>query len=79
MTTKPLTLDRAEPGRQVRILRLEDHPSTSRLLAMGLRPGLCVTLVRSTVKNAACYILGEFQQYGIRQDEAEVLWVEYVD
>ena len=79
MTTTPLTLAGVQPGRRVRILRLDDHPSTGRLLAMGLRPGQIVTLIRRTVFQASYYIRGEFQQYGIRRDEADLLWVEYVD
>lgn len=79
MTNKPLTLADVLPGSRIRIIRVDDHPSTGRLLAMGLRPGQCVTLVRRTVFGATYYVLGEFQQYGIRKDEAAIVWVEYVD
>lgn len=79
MTNKPLTLADVLPGSKIRIIRVEDHASAGRLLAMGLRPGQCVTLVRRTVFDATYYILGEFQQYGIRRDEAAIVWVEYVD
>ncbi len=79
MTNKPLTLAQVAPGSRVRIIRVDDHASAGRLLAMGLRPGQCVTLVRRTVFGAAYYISGEYQQYGIRRDEAAILWVEYVD
>ncbi|MCF8237566.1 MAG: ferrous iron transport protein A [Saprospiraceae bacterium] len=77
--TTPLTLADVQPGRPVRITHVEEHPSTGRLLAMGLRPGQRVTLVRRTAFGASYYIHAEYQQFGIRRDEAEILWVEYTD
>ena len=47
-------------------------------MAMGLRPGLEVTLVRKAAFGQAFYVQADYQQYGIRMDEAEAIWVEYV-
>lgn len=77
--TIPLTLADVQPGKRVRITHVEEHPSTGRLLAMGLRPGQQVIVVRRTAFGAAFYIHAEFQQFGIRRDEAKALWVEYTD
>lgn len=75
--TEKLTLAAVPPGSRVRIVEVSEHPSTGRLLAMGLRPGLEVTLVRKAAFGQALYIQADYQQYGIRMDEAEAIWVEY--
>jgi len=76
--TQILTLAAVPPGSRVRIVQVAEHPSTGRLMAMGLRPGLEVTLVRKAAFGQAFYVQADYQQYGIRMDEAEAIWVEYV-
>jgi Fe2+ transport system protein FeoA len=54
---------------------LDQHPATGRLLAMGLRPGVMVTVLRTTPSGQTLYLETPLQQYGLRRDEAMILWV----
>lgn len=62
-------------GQSVRIARVETHPASGRLLAMGLRPGVTVTVLRATVSGDTLYLQTPLQQFGLRRDEASLLWV----
>lgn len=75
MTQSPQRLSDVETGRPVRIHSLEAHPASGRLLAMGLRPGITVTILRVTRSGDTLYLLTPLQQYGLRRDEASLLWV----
>lgn len=69
------TLAETPVGREVRIDRLEEDPSVSRLLAMGIRPGVVVTLVRRAAFGEVLYIRSAVQQFGLRREEAQRIWV----
>ncbi|MCO6485534.1 MAG: ferrous iron transport protein A, partial [Saprospiraceae bacterium] len=47
MAASEIPLADLAPGTPARIVRLAEHPATARLLAMGLRPGIEVMLVRT--------------------------------
>lgn len=72
----PLRLSDITPGQSVRISGLEERPVTSRLLAMGLRPGVSLTVVRQASGGQTIYLETAQQQFGIRKDEAMQIWVE---
>lgn len=71
-------LSDVEPGQEVRILTIEIHPSATRLLAMGIRPGLRLRIARDVAFGHTLYLESGSQQYGIRRTEAAKIWVESV-
>jgi Fe2+ transport system protein FeoA len=75
MTAVPIRLSDVPHGVPVLIHSLEHHPAAVRLLAMGLRPGVRVTVLRSTHSGQTLYLETPRQQYGLRRDEAMILWV----
>lgn len=75
MAASEIPLADLTPGTPARIVRLAEHPATARLLAMGLRPGMEVRLIRTAAFGASLYLQTAFQQFGIRKDEAKCIWV----
>jgi Fe2+ transport system protein FeoA len=74
--SKTIRLTDAPPGARVRIIGVGNHPSVSRLLAMGLRPGIELLIVRRAAFGHTLYLESTLQQYGIRRDEAAHLFIE---
>ena len=74
-TDKSIPLAEAVPGMVYRISSMEEHPITTRLLSMGIRPGANVIVVRTAAFGQTLYLKTERQQFGIRRDEAQRIWV----
>lgn len=71
-------LSDAPIAQSLRIVATEHQPGVSRLLSMGLRPGVVLKIIRKAAFGTTLYLETEMQQYGIRSDEAALIWVTEV-
>lgn len=71
-----IRLSEVPTGMDVLIVSLDEGPSVSRLLAMGLRPGTRLRVARQASFGKTLFLDAGNRHYGIRRSEAAVIRVE---
>ena len=68
-----LALNQLKPGESAIVHSFRDEEMAYKLLSMGILPGSSVQMIRKAPFGGAFYIKADFQQFAIRNQEAECI------